>query len=241
MSKGRKIILIICLIVFLVSAGALAKYYFGNLFQEKTLVNLKEDADVETVNGLEKLHDRNSDFVGWLRVKGTRIDYPVMQSSTSNPEFYLYRGFNKKSSKVGTPFLDAYSDIDSSYNWLIYGHNIKSGVMFHDLLKYENKSFWQGHKKFTFNTHKKGRAEFEVIAACHTQIYNKTDNVFKYYRYPSITDEKSYNTYVKNVKILSHYNTGITPKFGEQLITLSTCAYHVDNGRFIVVARKVKD
>ena len=75
----------------------------------------------------------------------------------------------------------------------------------------------------------------------YTQIYNQEDQVFKYYQYAAITDEDSFNTYVQNVKALSIYDTGVTPVWGDQLITLSTCEYSVEDGRFIIVARKIEE
>ena len=141
---------------------------------------------------------------------------------------------------AGTPFLDGYSLMPGSFNWLIYGHNMKNGTMFHDILEYDDPAFYEKHKLIHFDT-LEGDGLYEVAAVCYTQIYNQEDQVFKYYQYAAITDEDSFNTYVQNVKALSIYDTGVTPVWGDQLITLSTCEYSVEDGRFIIVARKIEE
>ena len=89
------------------------------------------------------LYEANSDIIGWITVDGTKIDYPVMQTQ-DDPEFYLRRNFQKEHATAGVPFMDASSDIFvPTSNFLIYGHNMKNGTMFHDMLKYKDKSFYQ--------------------------------------------------------------------------------------------------
>ena len=176
--------------------------------------------------------------MGWIKIDDTRVDYPVMWTP-DDPEFYLRRNFQKEDSVAGTPFLDAASTMPGSSNWLIYGHNMKNGTMFHDTLKYEDKAFYDGHKTIHFDT-LEGEGLYEIVAVCYTQIYEENAQVFKYYQYASIVDEASFDAYVQGVKALSIYDTGVTPVWGDQLITLSTCEYSVEDGRFIIVARKVQ-
>jgi sortase B len=85
-----------------------------------------------------------------------------------------------------------------------------------------------------------GHHKYKVIAAFYSQIYPVKSSQFKYYKQMSITSESEYVSYIRNVKALAEYDTGITPKWGRQLITLSTCAYQVNDGRFAVVAVKIK-
>ena len=143
MGLGRKIILIICLIVFIGSAGVLADYFINGMKEQNALEDLKdlqterEDliTDKGTVMGkYADLYLANGDIIGWVTVEDTKIDYPVMQTQ-SDPEYYIRRGFDKESTSSGTPFMDATSDIFvPTSNFLIYGHNMKNGTMFHDLL-----------------------------------------------------------------------------------------------------------
>lgn len=234
MEKLRKFIFVIALLVFLGSAGYLLVHFIQGQMAERDFRALK----VEDGHDLDALYAQNPDIVGWVQIEDTHIDYPVMQTP-SDPEFYLRRNFQKEYSVPGTPFVDAASDLETSKNWIIYGHNMKSGSMFHDTVKFEDPEFYEEHKIIHFDTRKDGEGLYEVVAAGRTKIYNVDDDVFKYYQYPLITDEATFNEYVAGVKAISAIDTGITPEYGDQLITLSTCEYHTDDGRFIVVARKV--
>ena len=145
MSLGRKIILVICLIVFIGSAGVLADYFLNGMKEQGAFDDLADlkvgREDLVTDKGIvvgeyADLYLANNDIIGWIKVDGTNIDYPVMQTQ-DNPEYYLYRGFDKKPANSGTPFMDAQSDIFiPTSNFMIYGHNMKNGTMFHELLKY---------------------------------------------------------------------------------------------------------
>ncbi len=249
MGLGRKIVLIICLIVFVGSAGVLLDYFINGAREQnaledlKKLINDREDllTDKGTVVGkYADLYLANEDIIGWITVEDTKIDYPVMQTQDS-PEYYLDKNFDKEYAASGTPFMDASSDIFiPTSNFLIYGHNMKNGTMFHDLLEYADRDFYEEHKTFKFDTiYKGGQGTYEVIAAGYTQIYPKDSKEFKYYQYAGITSQSDFNEYVKGVKALSEYDTGVVAEYGDQLVTLSTCAYHVDDGRFFVVGKRV--
>jgi len=135
--------------------------------------------------------------------------------------------------------LDAESDILlPSANFLIYGHNMKNGSYFGQLPKYLDQSFFEQHPTFQFNTiYETG--DYEVIAVVLTKIYNKDEDVFKYYKWALIDNEADFNDYVENMKALSVYDTGKTAAWGDQLVTLSTCYYQTANGRCVIVGRKI--
>lgn len=246
---GRKIMLVICLIVFVGSAGVLLDYFINGAREQSALTDLSsmklDGEEIVTDKGVvsaeySNLYKANPDIIGWVTVDDTKIDYPVMQTQ-GDPEYYLRRGFDGQSTSSGTPFMDAASDIFiPTSNFLIYGHNMKNGTMFHDLLKYDSKDFWEEHKTFRFDTiYKGGKGEYEVVAACFSKIYAKDSKKFKYYQYPGITTESEFYEYVRGVKSESVYDTEVSVEYGDQLVTLSTCAYHTDDGRFYVVGRKV--
>lgn len=238
MKAIRTIVFIIALVVFLGSGGYLAHYYITSMHQSN------EFAELKTENGhdLVALHKKNSDIVGWVTVPDTRIDYPVMQTP-DEPEYYLRRNFKKEDSVAGTPFMDAASKIGSSKNYLIYGHNIKAGTMFHQLLKFEEEDFWKEHKYFYYDELVDGKqveGKYEVVCFFRSEIAAEDADVFKYYEYADIEDEQDYERYIVNIKAIAPFDTGVYPEWPEQLVTLSTCAYHADNGRFALVGRKVK-
>lgn len=249
MSLPRKIILVICIIVFIGSAGVLLDYFLNGMREQNALEDLNkmktgaEDLVTDkgtVVSEYVELYKSNNDIIGWVKVDDTKIDYPVMQTQ-DDPEFYLHRGFDKSETNSGTPFMDASSDIFiPTSNFLIYGHNMKNGTMFHDLLKYDEEEFYKNHKTFKFDTiYKGGQGTYEVVAAGYTKIYPRDSAKFKYYSYPGITTESEFYEYVNGVKSLSAYDTGVGVEYGDQLVTLSTCAYHTKDGRFFVVGKRV--
>ncbi len=245
----RKFILTICIIVFVVSAGVLAHYYWNGAKEQnalKSLGEMKTDReDMKTDQGTVigkyvDLYLANNDIIGWVSIEDTKIDYPVMQTRQDN-EYYLKRGFDKSKTSSGTPFMDAASDIFiPTDNFLIYGHHMNNGTMFHDLVKYDDYEFYQEHDIIKFDTiYKGGQGTYQVLAAGYSQIYPEGSSEFQYYQYAGITTEAQFYEYLNGVKALSAYETGVSAEYGDQLITLSTCAYHVDNGRFFVVAKRI--
>ena len=188
---------------------------------------------------LAKLFEKNTDFRGWLSIEDTAINYPVMQTM-EDEEFYIHRDFEKEYSEAGTLFADTSSSIERpSDNILIYGHNMKTGKMFHDLLKYEDEDFYNNHKYIQFDTIY-GNGTYEVIAAFRTQILPEDATDFKYYEFFQAGDEQEFSEYVSNCKAMTPYKIEQTATYGDELITLSTCAYHTENGRFAVVAKKIR-
>ena len=79
----------------------------------------------------------------------------------------------------------------------------------------------------------------KIISAFESKIYNDSEEVFKYYNFINANNEEEFNNYITNIKKLSIYDTHKTAEYGDELITLSTCAYHTKDGRFVVVAKKI--
>ena len=246
------VLLVVLVLVFIASGFYLFRYFWEAKQTEGELNELQQmreegasddEGEIQTPKGqtilkeYRKLYKKNSDLIGWVTVKGTQIDYPVMQTPNDS-EYYLHRNFKKKEDVNGLPFLDAKCDTeDPNSNLMVYGHHMKSGLMFAHLEDFENKDFYQKHKTIEFDTLYDKR-KYEVVAVFRSKIYKEDEDVFKYYRYGGPLSEKQYNTYVENCKKLSVHNTGVTPVYGEQLLTLVTCAYHTEEGRFVVVARR---
>ena len=247
---GRWILVIICAIVIGGSAAYLLSYVKDMRGAERAFDQLRE-----TPRDLSALYAQNSDLIGWIEVDGTRINYPVMQTP-DDPEFYLHRDFAKNYSASGTPFLDANSvvfprtnadgyEMDVTWNWLIYGHNMKFGTMFHDLQEYDSVEFWQKHPTFTFDVYDPStgvtdNGEYEIFAVSRSKIQPTDSDAFAYYQYAGYVDEESFYEYIDGLKAESSYDTGIVPQYGDQLVTLSTCAYHVDEGRFYICGRRIR-
>ena len=182
------------------------------------------------------LIDLNQDFYGWLTIEGTNIDLPVV--TTANNDYYLTHDFYQEESKYGTLFLDYESDVRKpSRNLIIYGHNMSDCSMLHDLLAYKDEAFYEDHKTFNFDTIY-GKEIYEVVAAFYSQVYNRGDEVFKYYKFTNPTKTEM-TEFLEQIKKMSQYDTKVGTSNEDFYITLSTCAYHTRNGRFVVVGRKI--
>lgn len=181
------------------------------------------------------LYERNNDTVGWIKINGTNIDYPVVQHSSNNL-YYLNRNFDKQKSSSGIPYMD-YQCTDASDNIIIYGHNMRNGTMFHALLDYKNKSFWQKNNYIGFDTIYERRL-YEIFAVFRTAV--GVADEFRYWDFVIAETPDEYAQFVEQCKDLSIYETEIAPQYGEKLLTLSTCSYGAKNERFVVMARMVQ-
>ncbi len=184
------------------------------------------------------LYLMNSDIVGWIRIEDTNVNYPVMQTPYS-PDYYLKRDFNKESNKNGCIYVREQCDVFApSDNLTIYGHNMRSGAMFANLFKFRDKSFWETHKTFTFDTLLEHHT-YEIVA-----VFKTTASVgrgFAYHHFVNAKDEADFDQFIATCKKLAFYDTGVTAVYGDKLITLSTCEYSQTNGRFVVVAKRVTE
>lgn len=201
--------------------------------------NNPENSNIVTERMLqvEELQKENEDIVGWIEIKDTNISYPVLQGEDN--EYYLNHNYKGEITQKGSIFLTKDYDWNlPSTNLLIYGHNIMYGQMFQDLLKYADKDFYEEHQVIRFTTEKED-AEYEIISAFKSRVYYQSEkNVFRYYYFINSKSEEEYNQFIKNAKNASLYPIEETASYGDQLITLSTCSYYVEDGRFAVVGRK---
>lgn len=180
------------------------------------------------------IHEQNSDFVGWLCIDGTNINYPVMQSP-DNPNFYLKHSFDKEYSNYGVPYVQENCELGISDNAIIYGHHMDDGSMFADLCKYESEDFYREHKTIHFDT-MDGFGEYEIVAAFKTVAYSNAG--FPYFLFVNADKPEDFNDFIAKCKELALYDTGVITEYGDKLITLSTCEYSRDNGRMVIVAKK---
>ncbi len=179
----------------------------------------------------------NEDMAAWLQIPDTNIDYPVMWTPRDE-NYYLYRNFEGKDNKNGCLILDTDSSLAPlTTNLIIHGHNMRSGAMFGKLTDYEDFSFYEKHKQIILYTEEYQR-NYEVIAVFRSQVYRKSDDVFKFYKFFQADTQEEFDDFYNNIKQMSLYDTGVTAEFGDHFITLSTCVYHVEQGRFVVVAKE---
>ena len=124
-------------------------------------------------------------------------------------------------------------------NYILYGHHLSSGRMFAALESYESESFFESHRYITFDTIYEEQL-FEVMYVFRSRVYNEEDVVFKYYQFIDANSEEEFYSYMNEMADMSFYDTGVTAVYGDTLLTLSTCDYNETNGRFVVVARRIR-
>lgn len=247
----RKLLQVIFIVILIVSIVYIVYYWWKSeqeiqdnqkLQEQMNNVIVKENVSNKTdkMLKLEELKKINSDIVGWLKIEGTNIDYPILQ--TMNNEFYLTHNYKKEYSKSGSLFLDKDFDFAlPSTNYLIYGHRNTNGMMFEDLINYKKEEYYKQHPIIQFTTLEED-CQYEIIAVFLSRVYYKKEtNVFRYYYFINANNEAEFNNYIKESKKASLYNIDKTAKYGDQLLTLSTCEYSKEDGRLAVVARKIND
>lgn len=199
----------------------------------------EEEVQLNVLPEYETLYQKNKKLIGWIKIDETVIDYPVMQ--TSNNEYYLDHNFNQEYDKNGSIFMDAACDVvHRNTNLIIYGHHMKSGKMFGNLNNYSKKEYCEKHSIIRFDTiYEKGL--YQVMYVFRSRIYNEDEVVFKYYQFLDAASEKEFDSNMKEMAALSLYDTGVTAVFGDELLTLSTCDSSEQDGRFVVVAKRIPE
>lgn len=258
--KRRKLTVVLCSLTAAACFGYFGLYhYFGDRTDNtySQWAKLREDADSrntdafapvkvhlteegETPDILDKyktLYNKNKSLIGWIKIADTNIDYPVMQ--TSNNDYYLDHNLSQEYDKNGSIFLDKDCDVlKPSTNLIVYGHHMQSGKMFGRLDQYSKESYYKEHPVIEFDTiYEEGT--WEVMYVFRSKIYTADEIVFKYYQFIDANSAEEFDSNMRQMSEMSLYDTGVTASYGDRLLTLSTCDYTEEDGRFVVVAKKV--
>ena len=185
-----------------------------------------ETAPVVSTRNLAPLFEKNEDCIGWVYIEGTAVDYPVMHTP-DEPQRYLRKNFDKEYSTAGVPFLKGKCTMECD-NLVIYGHNMKNGTMFSDVTQYRNKDYCTEHPVIEFET-AEGMKQYTVFAVVY--VKNNDD----WYDFHTAADETEFNAKIEEIKHRALCDTGITPQYGQQLLTLSTCYGATKSDRIIVI------
>ena len=248
-NKLKKLSLIVLVLVFTIGIIYIGCYWYNMNKDKKENTEILDNIEIDNTKitpqktemmlKLEELQKENSEIIGWLEIEDTNINYPILQ--TTDNDFYLTHNYKKEKASSGSLFLDKDFNFENgSSNYLIYGHRNKQGLMFEDLLKYAKEDFYKEHKTIKFTTNKED-AIYEILAVFYSRVYYKSEkNVFRYYYFVNANNEAEYNEFINEAKKASIYDTGITAEYGDQLLTLSTCEYSQEDGRFTIVAKKIK-
>ncbi|MDR2163289.1 MAG: class B sortase [Clostridiales Family XIII bacterium] len=242
--KIAKAAVAVCLAAAAVSAILIVKYYAGAYREEKQVEGIRPVLQEWQAGGQKlpgdpyigrwkKLYAKNKDFVAWLKVPGTKVDYPVMQRKGS-PEYYLHRDFCGERSASGTPFLAGICDIEKpSDNLIIYGHHMRSGLMFASLTKFTDKNFYRKHHEIMLLT-RDGLKRYAVHSVFTAQVYTGSNDEFRYYDKADFAGEADFGRFMDEVKDRRYYSTDAKASFGDKFITLSTCEYSSRDSRLAV-------
>ncbi|MBR4036859.1 MAG: class B sortase [Oscillospiraceae bacterium] len=196
----------------------------------------KEETYTTSAEKYQSIYEMNNDFVGWIYIPDTPLDYPVVQTK-DNPEYYLRRDFDKKYSDYGVPFMDFKCTVDESDNIIIYGHNMLNKTMFSAVESYARKAYWQEHPYVGFDT-MNGFGTYEVAICARIDLTN-TD--FYYTDTVDFSSEQEFDDYIAKARAHAGYDTGVSLEYGDKLLLLSTCEYQYEDGRYIIIAKKISD
>lgn len=249
----RKIIMMICIIVFFCSAAYIVDYYVQSYLhkqQDQSIRTLYYDETATINERFDKLLKINPDTVGWLTIPGTQCDNPVVKEV--EPGEYLYKSFEGEKSKYGTLFADATNRFEQpsspdkvteglSDNTLIYGHHMRDGAMFGELKNYRNINFMKENPVIQFTTlYDTQTVDWKIVSVFISNTNSSLGPVFEY-RQTEFETEHAFYTMMNEFQQRSIYNTGVDVEYGDKLLTLTTCIYDFDGARLIVVARRVRD
>lgn len=208
-----------------------------------------------TLQSFNSLLELNSDIIGWITVPNTVIDYPVVQypgdAELGDDEFYyLHRNIHKEKDKNGTIFAyyqNLFTSPELPPNTILFGHHMKSGVMFQNLLKYDvlakasNLDFYKQNPVIRFDT-KYTEAQWVIFAVVKADANNAQADGYSWMR-PSFENESDFANFIDSTRQRSIIDTYgcIDVNVNDKLLTLQTCSYERDNYRTIIVARRLRD
>lgn len=233
------LLLLVCVIVFCVSAVRLADYLTEakkgeQEYSELSSVVTKKPNSRKKENppqvDFEKLSQINSDVIGWIVIEGTAINYPIVQGEDN--EIYLGETFHHKANKTGTIFLDVNNQKDfSSDNSILYGHNLKTGKMFGSLIFYEDKEYWEDHPYIWILTKEKSM-KYHIYTSYWTEAAGPVYTL-------EFSSEEEFVAYLENSVESGYYDTGVAVNPDDTILTLSTCLSSSEEGRRVVQAKKI--
>lgn len=197
-------------------------------------------AEIRDENGMlmeyGEIYAQNPNLVGWIRIDGSKLDNPVMQTP-NDPNYYLDHDFYGNSSAWGAIYAREECDINApSDNITLYGHNMRDGSMFAVANDYTRKETWEENPLIFFDTLYEYHV-YKIFAVFKTSA--NLGEGFTYHNMIEAGSKEEFDAFISKCKELSFYDTGITPQYGDKTICLSTCEYTLDNGRLVLAAVRI--
>lgn len=187
----------------------------------------------ESMNMLEVNFDNlksiNPDTVGWIKVPGTKINYPFVH--TKDNEYYLKHTFDKTSNKKGWVFLDYRNNIDNlSKNTILYAHGLVNNQMFGSMRNVVKQSWYNNKNNYIITVATpRGNQKWQVFSTY-------TIEPESYYITTSFKDNDEFNTFINTLKQRSLHNYGVEVSSNDKILTLSSC---YDNKKRMVLHAKL--
>lgn len=179
----------------------------------------------------EALIRQNPDVIGWIRIMDTRIDYPILYSGDN--ETYLHHTFDGSESAHGAIYLDADSESDfSGKNHPIYGHHMKDGSMFRDIVKFKDQTFFEQHRYFDIYTPER-RIRLKTLACYYTDASGIT-------RQTSFNSQEDFDAWTKE-RLEPCSFAELPEKSLKSMFVLVTCSYEFENARTLLFAAEVDE
>lgn len=176
------------------------------------------------------LLSRNAGVKGWISIDGTNIDYPIVQGDTNDE--YLRHTIDHTFNNAGSIFLDyQVRHPFEEFNTIIYGHNQRNGMMFHDLVKYKEEEFYKEHPYIEIST----PGKTYVYQVCSAYITNSSSDTYLLEGYQSFNAQ----AFLDQMQKSALYETGAIMTLKDQFLTLSTCTNNEEEERMIVQAKKL--
>lgn len=217
-----------------------------NRYDMEQLKSIKEN-DSEAVtseqqSALSRIHNINSDTVGWIRIPNTFVDCVMVQCE--NNKTYEETDFYGGKSKYGTIFVDANCLISTDFsnqNTTIYGHNMKDGQMFGSLKHYRTYEYYRQHPLLEIQLMDSAPSSWRIFTVFITGAYpnRKSDGTFEY-RQRDFESQEEFIKWANECKVRSLFDTPVDILPHDQVLTLSTCTYEYDDARLVVMARRMR-
>ena len=185
----------------------------------------KEQPEPESLVDLSALQAKYPDIKGWISIPGTCVDYPVLQSSADEPEYYLRRTYKGEHRTAGSIFFQ-WDCSPESKNLVVYGHNMNDGSMLASIRNYKDQEYYNEHPVMYLNTPTQNY-KIEIFSAYTTDAESDTYKMF-------FESEADFARNLDDWRVQSLVSTNVDVSVDDRVITLSTCTYEFYNARFVI-------
>lgn len=228
----KRIILLFAIIVFIFSSYKIASYLYSSMDNKNTYKDISKEysgaKNLKEKSNLDRLKEENENIVAWIDVPNTNIDYPVVKGEDN--DFYLTHDIEDKKSIHGSIFMDYRNEVKGDKNLVIYGHYMKDGSMFKDLIKYKEEKFFKDNKDIYIDIDGE-KQRYEIFSV----LLTKGDSGYIDIDFDS---DQGFLNYIEEINKNSLFTRDIDFNGHEEIVTLSTCSYEFHDARTVVFGVK---